>query len=36
MAKQLLFDEAARSSILKGITMLTTAVSATWDRKVKM
>jgi len=29
MAKQLLFDESARSSILKGITILTNAVKAT-------
>jgi chaperonin GroEL len=29
MAKQLLFDESARSSILKGITILTSAVKAT-------
>ena len=35
MAKQLLFDEAARSSILKGITLLTSAVSATLGPKGK-
>ena len=35
MAKQLLFDEAARSSILKGITLLTNAVSATLGPKGK-
>jgi chaperonin GroEL len=35
MAKQLLFDEAARSSILKGVTLLTEAVSATLGPKGK-
>jgi chaperonin GroEL len=35
MAKQLLFDEAARSSILKGITVLTDAVKATLGPKGK-
>ncbi len=35
MAKQLLFDEAARSKILKGITLLTDAVSATLGPKGK-
>jgi chaperonin GroEL len=35
MAKQLLFDEAARSSILKGITILTDAVKATLGPKGK-
>jgi len=35
MAKQLLFDEAARSSILKGITLLTDAVKATLGPKGK-
>lgn len=33
MAKQLLFDESARSSILKGITILTNAVKATLGPK---
>src|SRR5450759_3541551 len=33
MAKQLLFDEAARSSMLKGITQLTDAVKATLGPK---
>ena len=33
MAKQLLFDEAARSSILKGISQLTDAVKATLGPK---
>jgi len=36
MAKQLLFDEAARSSILKGIGMLTDAVKATLGLRVRM
>ncbi len=35
MAKQLLFDEAARSSILKGISVLTDAVKATLGPKGK-
>jgi chaperonin GroEL len=35
MAKQLLFDEAARSSMLKGITQLTDAVKATLGPKGK-
>ncbi|MBA4371495.1 MAG: chaperonin GroEL [Thermodesulfovibrio sp.] len=35
MAKQLLFDEAARSSMLKGITLLTDAVKATLGPKGK-
>ena len=29
MAKQLLFDEEARSAILKGVSLLTDAVKAT-------
>ena len=33
MAKQLIFDEAARSSILKGVSMLTDAVKATLGPK---
>jgi chaperonin GroEL len=33
MAKQLLFDEAARSAILKGVSMLTDAVKATLGPK---
>lgn len=33
MAKQLLFDEAARSSILKGVTVLSNAVEATLGPK---
>jgi chaperonin GroEL len=33
MAKQLLFDEAARSSILKGVTLLANAVEATLGPK---
>jgi len=33
MAKQLLFDEAARSAILKGVTVLTDAVKATLGPK---
>ncbi|MBI5026086.1 MAG: chaperonin GroEL [Nitrospirae bacterium] len=33
MAKQLLFDEAARSSILKGVSLLTDAVKATLGPK---
>ncbi len=35
MAKQLLFDESARSSILKGVSMLTDAVKATLGPKGK-
>src|SRR5512141_707502 len=35
MAKQLLFDEAARSTILKGISVLTDAVKATLGPKGK-
>ena len=35
MAKQLLFDEAARSSMLKGVTLLTEAVKATLGPKGK-
>ncbi|NJD55815.1 MAG: chaperonin GroEL [Nitrospirae bacterium] len=35
MAKQLLFDEAARSSMLKGVTLLTDAVKATLGPKGK-
>ena len=35
MAKQLLFDEAARRSMLKGITQLTDAVKATLGPKGK-
>jgi chaperonin GroEL len=35
MAKQLLFDEAARSSMLKGVNMLTDAVKATLGPKGK-
>ncbi len=35
MAKQLLFDEEARTTILKGITMLTNAVKATLGPKGK-
>ncbi|MBI4710119.1 MAG: chaperonin GroEL, partial [Nitrospirae bacterium] len=33
MAKQLLFDEAARSAILRGVTILTDAVKATLGPK---
>jgi len=33
MAKQLLFDESARTSILKGVTVLTDAVKATLGPK---
>jgi chaperonin GroEL len=33
MAKQLLFDEKARSAILKGVSLLTDAVKATLGPK---
>ena len=33
MAKQLIFDEEARSAILKGVSMLTDAVKATLGPK---
>ena len=33
MAKQLLFDEEARSAILKGVSLLTDAVKATLGQK---